>query len=225
MLRDFSHFFRIVHAFFGFPHSFWLLLSIFLVFSWFFFWFSSIWGGFREDFSTIFDMFSKTCPNMWKSTKHCVGAWILKVGSLKNKQILPQNCKETCRFAIRTKQAPKLLKNLNWKGLGLHLGRVWEALGRLGATLGRILTVCWTSKSYLFKTLVQHGLQEAFWIDFGKGWGGFGYVLGEYGLSTLKLLRHMVIPWALWVSPAASHFATGTPALLRLAERQKYFEI
>ena len=38
----------------------------------------------------------------------------------------------------------KLFKNLIWEGLGLHLGRVWDALERLAATFGRILTACWT---------------------------------------------------------------------------------
>ena len=42
------------------------------------------------------------------------------------------------------KQTQKLFKNLTWEGLGLHLGRVWDALERLGGTFGRILTACWT---------------------------------------------------------------------------------
>ena len=41
-------------------------------------------------------------------------------------------------------EAKKSPKNWIWEGLGLHLGRVWNALERLGATFGRILTVCWT---------------------------------------------------------------------------------
>ena len=60
---------------------------------------------------------------------------------------------------------------------------------------------------------------DGFWIDLGRVWGGFGCVLGEFGHSKLKLLRHMVISGTLWVSPAASHFATGTPALPRFASR------
>ena len=52
----------------GFCHRFFL---IFLDFS-------TIWGGFREDFPTIFDTFFETWPNVGKSTKHCVGAWILR---------------------------------------------------------------------------------------------------------------------------------------------------
>ena len=35
------------------------------------------------------------------------------------------------------KQAKKLPKNRIWKGLGLYLGGVWEALGHLLAALGR----------------------------------------------------------------------------------------
>ena len=52
--------------------------------------------------------------------------------------------KNRYKFTTRKKQAQKLLKNLIWEGLGLHLGRVWDALERLGATFGRILTACWT---------------------------------------------------------------------------------
>ena len=114
-------------------------------------------------------------------------------------------------------------KNWIWAGLGLHLGRVWGALERLGATFGRILTACWTFQIISFwnngPRWAPRGLLDGFWIDFGRVWGGFGCVLGEFGLSKLKLLRHMVISWTLWVSPAASHFATGTPALPRFASR------
>ena len=52
--------------------------------------------------------------------------------------------KKRCKFTTRKKQAQKLFKNLIWEGLGLHLGRVWDALERLAATFGRILTACWT---------------------------------------------------------------------------------
>ena len=91
-------FFRICSAFFGFPHSSWLFPSICSDFFRCFFDFSSIWDRFREGFSMIFDTFFETCQNVWKSTKHCVGAWILKVDSYKSKQILPQNCKKTMRI-------------------------------------------------------------------------------------------------------------------------------
>ena len=67
-------FFRICSAFFGFPHSSWLFPSICFHFFLFFFDFSSIWDRFREGFSMIFDTFFETCQNVWKSTKHCVGA-------------------------------------------------------------------------------------------------------------------------------------------------------
>ena len=72
------------------------------------------------------------------------------------------------------KQAQKLFKNLIWEGLGLHLGGVWDALERLAATFGRILTACWTFQIISFKTMGQDGLQEAFWMAFGSILGGFG---------------------------------------------------
>ena len=41
-------------------------------------------------------------------------------------------------------KATKSYKNWIGEGLGLHLGGVWDALERLAATFGRILTACWT---------------------------------------------------------------------------------
>ena len=42
------------------------------------------------------------------------------------------------------------------------------------------------SKTYFFKALVQDGLQEAFWIDFGAILGGFGEVLGRISINFLE---------------------------------------
>ena len=133
----FFAFFRICSAFFGFPHSSCLFPSICFHFSRFLFDFSSILGRFREGFSMIFDTFFETCQNVWKSTKHCVGAWILKVDSYKNK-FCHKTAKKTVQIYDQKKQAQKLFKNLIWECLGLHLGRVWDALEHLGATFGRI---------------------------------------------------------------------------------------
>ena len=80
---------------------------------------------------------------------------------------------------------------------GSNLGGFWNALGRLGATFGCILTVGWAFQLISFKSMnprwAPRGLLDGFWIDFGRVWGGFGCVLGEFGHSKLKLLRHMVI--------------------------------
>ena len=125
-LALFSHFFAFVAHFLvflthlGFFHRFVLIVIDF----------SSIFPrfgeGFREGFSMIFDTFFETCQNVWKSTKHCVGAWILKVDSYKNKQILPQNCKKNDANLRPEKNKPQhCSKNLIWEGLGLHLGRLW----------------------------------------------------------------------------------------------------
>ena len=82
------------------------------------------------------------------------------------------------------------------------------------------------SKPNFNKALVQNEFQKTFRIDLGSilggfwaGWGGFGKLLGRFGLSKLKPLRHMVVSWAHCVSSAASHFATGTPASHRFASR------
>ena len=105
----FFAFFRICSAFIGFPHSSWLFPSICFHFSRFFFNCSSILGRFREDISMIFDTFFETCQTVWKSTKHCVGALILKVDSYKNKQILPQHCQKN-----DANLQPEKNKRKNW---------------------------------------------------------------------------------------------------------------
>ena len=71
-----------------------------------------------------------------------------------------------------------------------RFGEILDLFWTLSGAFGRFFL---PSKPNFYKALVQHGLQEAFWIDFGRGWRGFGCVLGEFGLSKLKLLRHMVI--------------------------------
>ena len=60
-------------------------------------------------------------------------------------------------------------------------------------TLGHLWVLFLPSKPNFYKALVQHGLQEAFWIDFGRVQGRFGCVLVAVGLSQLKLLHHVVI--------------------------------
>ena len=74
-----------------------------------------------------------------------------------------------------TKSVQKSNRNQFWEGLGLYLGEVWDALDRLLATFaGAFWSFGACSKSYLLKTMVQDGLQEAFWMAFGSILGGFG---------------------------------------------------
>ena len=67
--------------------------------------------------------------------------------------------------------------------IGRVLGSIWGGFGRLWAVLGPLWGAFWLfvgrSKSYLCKTLVQHWLQEAFWIDFGSILGRAGEDLGN----------------------------------------------
>ena len=66
----------------------------------------------------------------------------------------------------------------------------------MGPLLGAFWLLVGRSKSYLFKTMGQDGLQEAFWMAFGSILVGFGENLDasweNLGIQ-LKLLRHMVI--------------------------------
>ena len=59
-----------------------------------------------------------------------------------------------------------------WEGFGMVWRVFWALLGDSWAFFRR-------SKSSLFKAWVQDGLQEAFWIDFGRVLEGFGEGLGR----------------------------------------------
>ena len=59
-----------------------------------------------------------------------------------------------------------------WEGSGRVWGVSWVLLGALGLFFR-------PSKTYFFKALVQDGLQEAFWIDFGAILEEFWEVLGR----------------------------------------------
>ena len=66
------------------------------------------------------------------------------------------------------------------------MGSIWEGFGTLWAVLWPLLGSFWPflggSKSHLFKALVQDGLPNAFWRDFGSIWEGFGTVLERSGV-------------------------------------------
>ena len=63
------------------------------------------------------------------------------------------------------------------------MGSIWEGSGRdrdvSWALLGASWPYFWHSRANFFKALVQDRLQEAFWIDFGSIWGGFGEGFGR----------------------------------------------
>ena len=50
-------------------------------------------------------------------------------------------------------KANKILKKLIRGDLGLHLGRVWDGLGTLWASLGPLFLVFWTFKIELFPSM------------------------------------------------------------------------
>ena len=64
------------------------------------------------------------------------------------------------------------------------MASIWEGSGRVwgvsGAPLGALGLFFRRSKTYFFKALVQDGLQEAFWVDFGWILEGFGRVLEAF---------------------------------------------
>ena len=77
------------------------------------------------------------------------------------------------------KKAPK---NLILEGVRLNLGRVWDALGSLVVTFGRILTLFWTFKIISCKNIgprwAPRGLLDGFSVALGGSWDGLGRVCG-----------------------------------------------
>ena len=97
---------------------------------------------------------------------------------------MPQNCKKKCKFTTRNNQAKKLLKKLIWKGLGLHLGGVWEGgLVFFLSLLGTFGLFFFWRKPNFNKALVQNELQKAFRSIWGQFWEGFGRVGEDLGNS------------------------------------------
>ena len=95
---------------------------------------------------------------------------------------------------IFSKQWSKMGPKRSFGWLLNRFGEILDVFWTLSGAFGRSF---WPSKPRFYKALVQQGLQEAFWKAFGSIfggiWAGFGCVLGEFGHSKLKLLRHMVI--------------------------------
>ena len=64
------------------------------------------------------------------------------------------------------------------------MSSIWEGFGPLWGVFWTLLGACWPffgrSKSYLFETLVQHELQEAFGVDLESLLDDFGMVLGRF---------------------------------------------
>ena len=94
-------------------------------------------GRIFQRFLIFFRKHAQTCGSQQDT------AWAhesLRSAHKKTSDFCHKTAKERCEFMTRKKQAPKLFKNLIWEGLGLHLEGVWDALERLAATFGRILT-------------------------------------------------------------------------------------
>ena len=96
--------------------------------------FRRILEGFLDDFSILF----------WPPTKmadmrfDCAHASRNACRHFKNRSKIDKNSMQIVNRKIK---AQKRLKKWIWEGLGLHLGGVWDGLGRLLGALGRLLAV------------------------------------------------------------------------------------
>ena len=69
------------------------------------------------------------------------------------------------------------------EGLGLHLGGLWEAIGRSPGVLGRLLAVFWAFEIKLFSNMgprwAPRGHLDRYWEGLGMVWEGFGEGFGR----------------------------------------------
>ena len=132
---------------------------------------------------------------MWKSTKHCVGACILKVGSLKNKQILPQNCKENMQICNQNKTSPKITQKSelegSWAPFGEGLGGSGPSWGHFGAHFDCLLDV----PNHIF---LKH------WSNMGSK-RLFGSILDQFWEGLGRIWETLGKIWALKIEAFASH--------------------
>ena len=65
------------------------------------------------------------------------------------------------------KEAPKLLRKWTWEGLGLHLGEVWDSLGRFWS-LGGLQDRFWSLLDPFWKppAMILEGLEGLWALSF-----------------------------------------------------------
>ena len=75
-----------------------------------------------------------------------------------------------------------MVKNSPRIGFGRVLGSIVRGVGTVWGVSWALWGASWwsfgPSKSSFCKALAQDGLQEAFWVDFGRVWGGIWEDLG-----------------------------------------------
>ena len=117
---------------------------------------------------------------------------------------------KNAKLRPETNKPKKCWKTWFGKVLGLHLGRVWDALGCLGATFGRILNICWAFQLISFKNMgprwAPRGLLNCFWIHFWEVSDLFWILLGAVGrffwpsnLNFYKALVQHGLQVAFWI--------------------------
>ena len=133
--------------------------------------------------------------------------------------------KNQCKFRIGKKNTIKCLKKLILECLGLHLGRVWDGLGRLLGTFGRFLAVLWGVKINLFSNMGLRWGPRSLLNRFWKVLGGFGKDFGGKGAGFWKIFHlFQQVLGRLWTSLkrfglAAADSLNRTPALIREASQ------
>ena len=80
---------------------------------------------------------------------------------------------------MEKKQAKKVLENLIWERLGLHLGGFGEGFGRDLEPLGTSWGVLGAFFFMLVLRMVFKSVLEGFWAGFWFDFGGFGKNFGR----------------------------------------------
>ena len=97
------------------------------------------------------------------------------------------------------KKASEHGKTWIWEGLGLNLGGVWDALGRLLVALGRFLLIFLTSQMMFFSTMGPGDFRKRpgefrkrpGFEGFGRFGVGFGHILDPFGKNVALLWQSL----------------------------------
>ena len=138
MLAHFSQFLRILGALWTHLTPAWFFGTLFFDFFRFlvdFGWISGrFWHGFWMVFRTLAKNrdFVKIVVFPWENC-YFQGVELAKINQ--------KSSQKPCKFPYGKIRSKKKLKKWIWDGFGSHLGRGWEALGRLLVYLGRFLAM------------------------------------------------------------------------------------
>ena len=151
-------------------------------FGWFGDYFGRVWGGILPWFLT----FEPKMTILWKIAFYLRKTTIFKESrhkqTTKKRRFIDKKSMPIWNGKTKANKSPK---NRIWRGLGLHLGGLWDFLGRLLGALGCLLAVLGAFKIELFSSMgprwAPRGLLDRFWEGLGRVLGGVREIFEGFG--------------------------------------------